>query len=76
MQGNSFQEAVQGVSSSMGKVGPKTVAADVFHFVLIWERGNGALGVFSAERFVKENEVGETATDFDSGLLEGGKVRL
>ena len=76
MQGNSFQEAVQGVSSSVGEVRPKTVPTDVFHFVLVWERGNCALGVFSAEHFVEEDKVGETATDFHGRFLKGGKVGL
>ena len=76
MQGESFQEAVQGVSSSMGKVRPKAVAADIFHFVLVWERGDGALRVFSAEHLVKENEIGETAAHFDGRFLEGGEVGL
>lgn len=76
MQGESFQEAVQGVSSPMGKVRSEAVAADVFHFVLVWERGDGALRVFSTEHFVKENEVGETTTNFDGGFLEGGEVGL
>ena len=64
------------MSSSKGKVRPKAVAADVFHFMLVWERWNGALRVFSAKHLVKENEVGETATDFDDGFLERGKVGL
>ena len=76
MQCKSFQEAVQGVSSSMGEVGSKAVTTNVFHLVLVWERGNGALGIFSAERFVKEYEVSETATDFDGGFLEGCKIGL
>lgn len=76
MQGNSFQEAVQGVSSSVGEVRAKTVAADVFHFVLVWERRNGALRVFSAERLVKKDEVGETPTDFDCRFLKGGEIGL
>ena len=76
MQGESFQEALQGVSSSMCKVRPKAITADVFHFVLVWERGDGALRVFSAEHLVKENEIGETATNFDGACLEGGEVGL
>ena len=60
----------------MGKIGPKTVPADIFHFVLVWERRYGALRVFSAEHLVKEDEVGETASDFASRFLEGGKVGL
>ena len=76
MQGNSFQEAVEGVSSSVGEIRPKTVPTDVFHFVFVWERGNRALRVFSAEHFVEEDEVGETATDFDGGFLKGGEVGL
>lgn len=70
MQSEAFQETVQGMSSSIRKVKSKAVAANVFHFVLIWERGNGALRVFSAETLVEENEVGETAADFDGGFLE------
>ena len=61
---------MQGVSSSVGEVRPKPVPTDVFHFVLVWERGNCALRVFSAEHFVEEDEVGETATDFDGRLLK------
>ena len=64
------------MGSSVGKVGPKTVPTDVFHFVLVWERGNGALRVFSAEHFVEEDKIGKTATDFDSRLLKGGEVGL
>lgn len=60
----------------MGEVGPKAVAADVFHFMLVWEWWDRALWVFSAERLVEKNEIGETATDFDGGFLEGGEVGL
>lgn len=60
----------------MGEVGPKAVAADVFHFMLVWEGRDCALRVFSAERLIEENEIGETATDFDGGLLEGGEIGL
>ena len=60
----------------MGKVGTKPVATDVFHFVLIWERRNGTLRIFSTEHLVKENEVGEAATDFDCRFLEGREVGL
>lgn len=76
MQDESFQEAVEGVSSSMGKIRPKAVAADVFHFVLVWERGDGTLRVFSAEHLVQENKVGEAATYFDGGFLERREVGL
>lgn len=60
----------------MGEVGPKAVATDVFHFMLVWEGWNGALRVFSAEGLVEENEIGETASDSDAGFLEGGEVGL
>ena len=76
MQGDSFQEAVQGVSSSVGEVRPKAVPTDIFHFVLVWERGNCALRVFSAEHFVEEDEVSKSATDFDGRFLKGGEVGL
>ena len=62
--------------SPVGKVGPEAVAADVFHFMLVWEGWDCALGVFSAKRLVEENEIGETATNFDGGLLEGGEIGL
>ena len=76
MRDDSFQKAVQGMSSSMGKVRPKAIAADVFHFMLVWEGRDSALRVFSAERLIQKNEIGETATDFDGWLLEGGEVGL
>ena len=76
MQSESFQKTVQGMSSSIRKVRSKAVATDVFHFVFVWEGGNGALRVFSAESLVEENEVGETAADFDGGFLERGEVGL
>ena len=76
MQGDSFQEAVQRMSSSIGKVRSKPVAADVFHFVLVWEGGNCTLRVFSAEGLVKENKVCETTTDFDGRFLKRGEVGL
>ena len=76
MQGNSFQEAVQRVSSSMRKIGPKTVPTDVLHFVLVWERGDGTLRVFSAEHFVQEDKIREATTDFHSRFLKGGEVGL
>lgn len=76
MQGKPFQEAVQRVSSSMGKVRPKAVATDVFHFVLVWKRGDGTLRVFSTKDLVKKNEICEAAADLDSGFLEGGEVGL
>ena len=60
----------------MGKVRSKSVTANIFHFVLVWERGDRALRVFSAKHLVEENEVGEAATDFDSRFLEGSKVGL
>lgn len=64
------------MSPSIGKVGPKAIAADVFHFMLVWEGRDCALRVFSAERLVEKNEIGEPATDFGGGLLEGGEVGL
>ena len=76
MQGNSFEEAVQGVSSPLCEVRPETVPTYVFHFVLVWEGGNGALRVFSAKHLVKEYEIGKTATDFDGRFLEGREVGL
>ena len=76
MQGNAFQEALQGVSSSVSKVRAKTVAADVFHFMFVWERRNGALRIFPAEGLVEEDEVGKTPTDFDGRFLKGGEVGL
>lgn len=64
------------MSSSIGEVGPKAVAADVFHFMLVWQGRDGALRVFSAEGLIEENEIGETPADFDGGFLEGGEVGL
>ena len=76
MEGEAFEETVQGVGTAVGEVWTEAVASDVFHFVLVWEWGNGALGVFAAEVFVEEHEVCEASADLASGFLEGCEVSL
>jgi len=76
VQGEALEEAVQGVGTSIGEVGAEAVTADVFHLVLVWKRGDGALWVFAAKVFVEEDEVGEAATDFDGWTRERCKVGL
>ena len=76
MQSEAFEEAVQGVRAAVCEVRPESVATDVFHFVLVWERGDGALGVFAAEEFVEEDKVRKASADFNGGLLEGCKIGL
>lgn len=63
MQSESFEKAVEGVSSSFGEVGTKAVTSDVFHFVLVGQRGDGALWILERELFVEEDEIGETTAD-------------
>jgi len=44
--------------------------------VFVGYGGDGALGVFAAESFVEEDEVGEAAADGGVGGLEGAEVGL
>jgi hypothetical protein len=44
--------------------------------MLVWERGDGALWIFSAEVLVEEDEVCEAAPDLAGGFLKGCKIRL
>ena len=76
MEGEAFEEAVQGVGTALGEVWTEAVASDVLHFVLVWEWGDGALGVFATEVFVEEDEVCEASADLAGGLLEGCEVGL
>ena len=64
------------MSATLSEVGAEAVPTDVFHFVLIRERGDGGGGVFSAEGLVEKDEVGEAATDGEGGFLERFEVRL
>lgn len=54
---------MQGVGAALGEVRAEAVAANVFQFVLVRERGDGAGGVFSGEGFVEEDEVSEAAAN-------------
>ena len=64
------------VSTALGEVWAEAVAADVFHFMLVWERGNGTGGIFFAEGFVEKDKVGEAATNGEGRFLEGFEVGL
>lgn len=76
VEGKAPNEAVEGVSAALGEVRTKAVAADVFQFVLVWERGNGVGGELLAKGFVEKDEVGESAADTEGRFLEGGKIAL
>jgi hypothetical protein len=76
VEGKAPDEAVEGMCAALGEVGTKAVAADVFHFVLVWERGNGVGGELLAKGFVEEDEIGEPAADTEGGFLKGGKIAL
>lgn len=48
MHGTAFEEAVEGVSASLGEVWAKAIPPNILHFVLVWERGDRALWVLFA----------------------------
>ena len=51
------------VSATLGEVRPEAIAADVFHFVLVWEGGNGVDGKRIYQGFVEPDKIGEAAAD-------------
>lgn len=60
----------------MGEVRTEAVASDVFHFVLVGQRGNGTLWILARELFVEEDEIGEAAADFTGGFGKRLEVGL
>ena len=76
MQGQTLEETMERVSPPGCEVWPEAVAADVFHFVLVWEWGDGGCGVILAQYFIKEDEVGEAPADRAGGGLERFEIGL
>jgi hypothetical protein len=59
----SVQEALEGVGATGGKVRAEAVAADIFHALLVGQRGYGSGGILAGELFVEEYEVCEATAD-------------
>ena len=55
---------MKGMCSSLGEIGAKTIASDVFHLVFVRQRGDSALWILAGKLFVEEDEVGEPPADF------------
>ena len=70
MHSTALQETVEGVSACVCEGWAEAVTPDVFHLVLVWQRGNSTLWILLAEFFVEKDEIGEASTDFDERLLE------
>lgn len=70
MQSETFEKAVEGVSSSLGEVRTEAVTSDVFHFVLVGQWGDGALWILERELFIKEDEIGKATADVGGGFGE------
>ena len=51
------------MGATLCKIGAEAVSANVFHLMLVRERGNSVCGELLAKGFVKEYEVGEAASD-------------
>ncbi len=62
--------------AALCEVWAKAISPHVLHLVLVWKRRDSALWVFFGKLFVKEDEVGEAATDGEFRLLEGLEVGL
>lgn len=67
---------MEGVGAALGEIGTEAVAADIFHFVLVREWGNGVVWELDGEGFVEPDEVGEAAADLRVRFREGGEVGL
>lgn len=64
------------VGAALSEIRSKAVAADVFHFMFIGERGDSRGRKIFAEGFVEKDKVGEASPDAESGLLKGLKIGL
>ena len=73
VQGEACKKALQGIRPPGGKVRPEAVAANIFHPLLVRERGDGGSGEGSVKRLVEEEEVGEAPADGNGWFLEGGE---
>ena len=67
---------MQGVGAALGEVCTETVAANIFHLVLVRERRDGTCCEFPSESFVEEDEVGKASADSGDGFGEGGEIGL
>lgn len=76
VEGQTDEEALQGVGAAGGEVGPEAVAADVLHALLVRQRGDGGGGVVAGELLEEEDKVGEAAADGGCFALEGGEGGL
>ena len=63
MERQSIQEALERVGAADGKIRAEAVAADIFHALLVGQRGHGSGGIVAGELFVEEYEVCEAAAD-------------
>lgn len=76
MQGETFEETVQRVGTTIGEIWAEAIATDVFHLVLVWKWGDGALWVLAAEKLVEEDEICEATANLYGRTGEGCKVAL
>ena len=68
MKCQAFEESLERVRTTSGKVRAEAIAADVGHVQLLWDGWYGALRVLFDERLVEEDEVGEAPA---RGLVRG-----
>ena len=76
MERQTSNESVEGVGAALCEVGAEAVAAHVFHFVFVRERGDGMGGELLAKGLVEEDKVGEASADAEGGLFEGCEIAL
>ena len=76
MESEAFDEAVEGPSTTLGKVGAEAVASDVGEVILFGQRRYSARRVFFEEGVAEEDEICETSSYCKFGLLKGLEVGL
>lgn len=64
------------MGTALGEVRAEAVAANVFHLMLVWKGRDGAAGVFSMQRFVKKDKIGEAAAYAEVRALKRFEIGL
>ena len=63
MEGYAFDESVEGVCSSLGKIRAESISPDVLHLVLVGQWGDSNMGILFEKGFIEVNKVCKAPAD-------------
>jgi hypothetical protein len=76
VEGESLEESMEGVSATRREVLAEAVSSNIFHLMLVRQRGHSTSWIVFGERLVEEYKICEPATNCDMWFLEGREVGL